>query len=382
MARRQSGGQSNRRSDVNGARIRLHCAANRHGPLGIEPIAEQGDPFLSQLWADCPSQDESLFRGSATQYAEQTMNVFISWAGEETREFASDLSEWLGLMLQELKTFVSCGDIEPGETWSSRIERELEATNYGILCVTRSNALRPWLNFEAGALSKQVSDKARVVPYLLEGTPADFREPLSRFGMVRSDRDGTFSLLAGLNAALDRPLKESALKIQFDAHWPRLDTCVGHVRTLIQAQPEEAPKRDTASILEEILDKVRLIHSNQGVNFHSLPRGARGAKGAKPVVANPAYLRQIGGLDKSLDMPIATEHDLEEIAREIALVEIDAGSYNEPRVFKAIDEWRGVLDAPDLRRVAILARQWFDAAKNASGETGMGISSFPGSPKE
>jgi hypothetical protein len=48
---------------------------------------------------------------------------------------------------------MSQDDIETGSGWLARIKNELEATSYGIICLTPQNLDAPWLHFEAGALS-------------------------------------------------------------------------------------------------------------------------------------------------------------------------------------------------------------------------------------
>ena len=51
------------------------------------------------------------------------------------------------------------------------------------MCVTRENYLTPWINFEAGALSKAFGH-ARVVPRLLDMPISDLTGPLVQFQAV------------------------------------------------------------------------------------------------------------------------------------------------------------------------------------------------------
>jgi hypothetical protein len=53
-------------------------------------------------------------------------------------------------------------DIEAGQRWSVEIESHLDASAIGIICVTPENQSEPWLNFEAGAISKKVGTERLV----------------------------------------------------------------------------------------------------------------------------------------------------------------------------------------------------------------------------
>src|SRR6476659_1756710 len=94
------------------------------------------------------------------------MKVFLSWSGEKSRAAASLLKSWLPSVLQALEEpWMSSADIEGGANWSSSIGTELTNTDFGIVCVTQENQDRPWLNFEAGAISKLVDG---AVPFLID----------------------------------------------------------------------------------------------------------------------------------------------------------------------------------------------------------------------
>lgn len=65
--------------------------------------------------------------------------------------------------------FVSDADIEAGARGLDDIKDELDGTRFAIVVVTRDNQNAPWLNFEAGAISKQLSGSInRVAPCLVD----------------------------------------------------------------------------------------------------------------------------------------------------------------------------------------------------------------------
>ncbi len=81
------------------------------------------------------------------------MKVFISWSGDESRQIAEALRDWLATLSESVEPYMSARDNEAGVRWNSVISGELERSDFGILCVTPTNLQAPWLLFEAGALS-------------------------------------------------------------------------------------------------------------------------------------------------------------------------------------------------------------------------------------
>lgn len=81
------------------------------------------------------------------------MKLFISWSGETSQQIALQLRKWLPLILPAAKPFITSTDIDKGAKWLGEIHSELEASNFGIVCLTPDNIRSQWLAFEAGALS-------------------------------------------------------------------------------------------------------------------------------------------------------------------------------------------------------------------------------------
>ena len=108
------------------------------------------------------------------------MKVFISWSGDLSRELAEALRDWLPAVLQSVKPFFTPNDIEKGARWGKDIALELQASALGIFCLTKENLTKPWIMFEAGALSKQL-DSSRVCPVLFGVESADLEGPLVQF---------------------------------------------------------------------------------------------------------------------------------------------------------------------------------------------------------
>lgn len=130
------------------------------------------------------------------------MKVFISWSGRRSHEVADTLAGWLKKVIQSVEPWVST-EMERGVKWLDVLGKSLDAHSAGILCVTPGNFMEPWLNFEAGALSKQIGDEVRVMPYLLDfRSPSDFR------------RHSASSTPASLMSPASAPLSRRSTRIQ------------------------------------------------------------------------------------------------------------------------------------------------------------------------
>ena len=184
------------------------------------------------------------------------MKVFICWSEERSKVVAEALRDWLKRVIQELKPFLSAKDIRSGKRWLSEIAGELKETKFGILCLTPENLRSPWINFEAGALSKAIDDKTFVCPYLIGGLQsAGVPDPLGQFQSNSADKEGTQKLLKTINSALaEKKLDEGVLDDAFEKFWPDLEKVL---QNLPKVKGDEAPKRKVEDMVEEILDTVR-----------------------------------------------------------------------------------------------------------------------------
>jgi TIR domain len=113
--------------------------------------------------------------------------VFISWSGPLSQKLGEALHKWLPSTLQAVKPYFSPEDIQKGAKWSSEISGELGTSDIGIICLTRDNTEKPWILFEAGALSKSL-EKGRVCTLLFDPEWSDLKGPLTSFQHTRFDR--------------------------------------------------------------------------------------------------------------------------------------------------------------------------------------------------
>ncbi|TCU32298.1 TIR domain-containing protein [Rhizobium azibense] len=149
------------------------------------------------------------------------MRIFVSWSGEESRQIAAILRDWLPKVLQEAEVYVSAAEIQTGERWLANVNANLTDHNFGISVVTPSNLNAPWLLYEAGALAKSL-DKARLVPLLCGVEAIDIpNHPLQMFQWAVAARETDMrKMVYMLNDHCDRPLPENRLSETFLKWYP------------------------------------------------------------------------------------------------------------------------------------------------------------------
>ena len=157
------------------------------------------------------------------------MDLFISWSGKRSKEFARTFSKWLHTVHHFLKPWMSEKDLKKGDRWFSVIGEKLSKSKIGIICVTPENVESPWLLFEAGAISKIIGE-SRVCPILLGMNPSEITGPLSQFQSTIFEKNEMLKLLMSLNYELgDNKLENEILKVSFDKFWPDLEKEISKV---------------------------------------------------------------------------------------------------------------------------------------------------------
>ncbi len=184
------------------------------------------------------------------------MRVFISWSGERSHRLAKAIGGWIPKVIQDVTPWLSSANINAGERWSLAVGQALENHQFGVLCLTPEQLSPPWVLFEAGALSKIVTE-ARVVPYLLGFEPRELSGPLGQFHAVKADKPGTLALLSSLNVvAGDRGVAPAILDESFELWWPKLAPVLAEIQATAPTEPP-VPSRSPEDMMGEILSILR-----------------------------------------------------------------------------------------------------------------------------
>jgi hypothetical protein len=183
------------------------------------------------------------------------MKLFISHSGGRSRKIAVELHQFVRKLVPSTDPWISTG-IDKGSRWIPEIAENLEAANFGIVCITSDNLQAPWLLFEAGALSKRLDGK--VCTFLLDVEPSAVEAPLSQFQHTSATKPDVLELIESINrhvAAIGaRPRVAEDLKEQFESLWPNLQRLLTTVRGEASGT---APRRSTDDMLKEVLETVR-----------------------------------------------------------------------------------------------------------------------------
>ena len=199
--------------------------------------------------------------------------VFISWGGNLSKRLAEEIKKWLPSVLQFVKPYFTPDDIEKGARWESNIAQELSSSNIGIICLTKDNINRPWILFEAGALSKNL-DKSNVCTILFNVDSSEITGPLTCFQATKFDEADFKKLIKTINnTGGESKLEPAVLDEVFNMWWPKLK---GRIEQIIREYKDEPHTEDRTDreILEEVLDLTRMYAKNtprkSGLARHAL----------------------------------------------------------------------------------------------------------------
>lgn len=185
------------------------------------------------------------------------VKVFLAWSGPRSQAVAIALRKWIPKVIQNLEPWMSNHDIAKGANWQSELSGQLQNVKIGIICLTPNNIKEPWINFEAGALSKL--EDSIVCTYLHGLETTDVSGPLVQFQGTKADKEDTMKLIQALNAKLgEAALESNQLNETFHRWWGDLESDLAAAKDL---HVQKTPKRDTDDMLREILSTLR-SHSN------------------------------------------------------------------------------------------------------------------------
>jgi TIR domain len=141
------------------------------------------------------------------------LKVFISWS-KNSRGVGKAVSDAVNEIFAPVVTTFISQEIRAGSRALEEIDDALDDTDFGIICLTRSNQTEQWINYEAGALSRQVGDKRkRMGVFLIDFDSVDeVNSPMNIFQCKRSTLDEFSDLMKSLNEFSPTVIKEDVLE--------------------------------------------------------------------------------------------------------------------------------------------------------------------------
>ena len=193
--------------------------------------------------------------------ADEPHKVFISWSGSYTKRIALVWQQLVTEMFDMVDVFVSSSSIQAGARPLDEIKQELDGTSIGIVVTTPDNQNAPWLNFEAGALSRAVKNSpTRVMPSLVGfDSPSQVTSPLKQYQAKMLDKEGVESILQTIAsvAAVEWTRKQQS----FERAWADYNQKFAEVINYHSEQTQSA-KRTSEDMLDEVLSIVRDIRTH------------------------------------------------------------------------------------------------------------------------
>ena len=256
------------------------------------------------------------------------MKVFLGWSGGTSHRVALTLHGWLPNVIQAIKPYISSEDIAKGARWANEIANELESSKYGIISVTKENVSSPWINFEAGALSREI-EKSFVTPFLFDLRPAEVQGPLAQFQHTIWVKEDVLKLLSTINSKQEPQLQlaKDSLGAAFEVWWPRLNDELEKLKNDVTSASSKPapPKPDQGEIMEELLETTRAMQREMW-SAQNRDRAERDQQ----LVAQDNLFHKMGEVISSLRIRLdELDRDLHPIPKMTALRGLFAANHSE-----------------------------------------------------
>jgi TIR domain len=183
------------------------------------------------------------------------LKTFISHSGARSRALAVELEAFVRRLVPGSNPWISPTGIEKGTRWGIELSKNLGEASAGIVCLTPENLTENWILFEAGALSREPSD--RVWTFLLDVEDAQLPSPLGQFQNTKATKTDVWLLIETMNKVIANDSRnEGDLAHLFEKLlWPDLEKRITEIRAM--PLEREPARRSDHDILSEVLTTVR-----------------------------------------------------------------------------------------------------------------------------
>ncbi|HAU2760764.1 TPA: TIR domain-containing protein [Salmonella enterica] len=198
------------------------------------------------------------------------MDLFLSWSGERSKKLALIFNEWVLNVLPTLDIYISLKQIKPGERWIDSIGKGLQNNYTGIFFLVRENISSPWINFEAGAISKNVKN-SRVIPLLHNLTPEEISSPLTQFQAMSIEKESIYKVIKVINDSINdsRRINNEQLRKIFEKWYPDFESKYNEF-TDENPDPVSGLNDNNSAILDESGQIEEILRIVRGLSLSQL----------------------------------------------------------------------------------------------------------------
>lgn len=192
------------------------------------------------------------------------MRVFLSWSGQQSRQVALLLKSWIPRVLQSADVYMSEQDIAAGERWLLNVSTNLADHEFGFTILTQTNLNAPWIQFEAGALSKSLQT-SRLIPILCGVENISPLNPLSQFQYIKGhEKEQILRAITAINTFSERPLLDALLKESFDKWYPDFEAEYSMIDLSVSDAPPQPTLtgEDIANLLMNMVREMKSIRAD------------------------------------------------------------------------------------------------------------------------
>ena len=190
--------------------------------------------------------------------------VFFSWSGERSKKVAEAFQDIFKEVFDPvIECFLSTRDIAPGARSIQILFDKLEKCNYGICFIDSENVTAPWIQFEAGALSKMVENSKVMILLLDNNTECLQGTPLFAFQHKLFNREHIQSIFEEIIKLFDQESsKESFLK-RFEKSWGSFSERSNKILANVQNEIDiQNTNKDELNTIKKMLIDVQNLLKN------------------------------------------------------------------------------------------------------------------------
>jgi hypothetical protein len=132
---------------------------------------------------------------------------------------------------------------------------------------------KPWINFEAGALSKAVGTESRVIPLLIDLGNSDLVGPLNQFQTVLPTKEDMRKLVDAINISTGKPNPPEVVSRVFKAMWGEFEAQMNEIQAKGNQPSLRSSPRTEHEMLQELVELTRDIRRSvkAGINRQPAP---------------------------------------------------------------------------------------------------------------